>query len=94
MKKNQLLSLVVVAALGASLIGCGNSSDSASLSEGSVEINASSAGETIELTNVSYDPTRELYAAYNELFAKHYQEEFGQTVEVTQSHGGSGKQAL
>lgn len=94
MKKNQLLSLVVAAALGSSLIGCGGSADSSSLEEGSVEINAASAGETIELTNVSYDPTRELYAAYNELFAKHYQEEFGQTVEVTQSHGGSGKQAL
>lgn len=94
MKKNQLLSLVVAAALGASLIGCGGNADSSSLEEGSVEINAASAGETIELTNVSYDPTRELYAAYNELFAKHYQEEFGKTVEVTQSHGGSGKQAL
>ena len=33
---------------------------------------SSSSGGTIELTNVSYDPTRELYAAYNEIFEQHY----------------------
>lgn len=48
----------------------------------------------VTITNVSYDPTRELYAAYNEIFAKHWKELKGQDVEVTQSHGGSGKQAL
>lgn len=53
-----------------------------------------SADDTIEFTNVSYDPTRELYAAYNELFTEHYEELTGQKVEVVQSHGGSGKQAL
>ena len=52
------------------------------------------AEESIEFTNVSYDPTRELYAAYNEIFTKHYEETTGQKVEVVQSHGGSGKQAL
>ena len=46
------------------------------------------------LTNVSYDPTRELYANYNEAFAKHWKEKTGKDVEITQSHGGSGKQAL
>ena len=89
--KKRILSLVLIAALGASVIGCGKAS-SASASENADA--SASAGEKIELTNVSYDPTRELYAAYNELFVKHYEEEFGQTVEVTQSHGGSGKQAL
>lgn len=48
----------------------------------------------VTITNVSYDPTRELYAAYNKVFAKHWKEKSGQDVEVTQSHGGSGKQAL
>lgn len=48
----------------------------------------------VTLTNVSYDPTRELYESYNKIFAKHWKEETGQDVEVTQSHGGSGKQAL
>lgn len=61
------------------------------LTVGSVPVYAE---ETVELTNVSYDPTRELYAAYNELFTEHYEETTGQKVEVIQSHGGSGKQAL
>lgn len=59
-----------------------------------LSIAAISHADTIELTNVSYDPTRELYAAYNKLFEAHYEEEYGQKVSVTQSHGGSGKQAL
>jgi len=45
------------------------------------------------LLNVSYDPTRELYAQYNKLFADYYFKKTGKTVEVKQSHGGSGKQA-
>jgi sulfate/thiosulfate-binding protein len=45
------------------------------------------------LLNVSYDPTRELYADYNILFAKHWQETHGEAVTINQSHGGSGKQA-
>ncbi|MCC8050991.1 MAG: sulfate ABC transporter substrate-binding protein [Clostridiales bacterium] len=52
------------------------------------------ASAAVEITNVSYDPTRELYAAYNELFQAYYLEETGEEVEITQSHGGSGKQAL
>lgn len=50
------------------------------------------AGAT-ELLNVSYDPTRELYAEFNTAFAKHWQTETGETVTVSQSHGGSGRQA-
>jgi sulfate/thiosulfate transport system substrate-binding protein len=45
------------------------------------------------LLNVSYDPTRELYDDYNTLFAKHWQETKGEAVTISQSHGGSGKQA-
>lgn len=45
-----------------------------------------------ELLNVSYDPTRELYKAYNEAFVKHIKETTGEDVEIKQSHGGSGKQ--
>jgi sulfate transport system substrate-binding protein len=47
----------------------------------------------ITLLNVSYDPTRELYADFNKAFAKHWQAKSGDTVTVKQSHGGSGKQA-
>ena len=49
--------------------------------------------ETVELLNVSYDPTRELYKEYNQVFADYWKEKTGQTVLVRQSHGGSGKQA-
>jgi len=48
--------------------------------------------EPVELLNVSYDPTRELYEAYNAAFAKHWEAETGQKVTINQSHGGSGKQ--
>lgn len=47
----------------------------------------------VSITNVSYDPTREFYAAYNELFKDYWKEKSGQDVEVTASHGGSGSQA-
>lgn len=48
----------------------------------------------VEIINVSYDPTRELYEAYNNAFAEHWKQQTGQDVSVIQSHGGSGKQAL
>ncbi len=45
------------------------------------------------LLNVSYDPTRELYADYNKFFAEHWKAQTGHTVEIRASHGGSGAQA-
>jgi ABC-type sulfate transport system substrate-binding protein len=45
-----------------------------------------------ELLNVSYDPTRELYEAYNAAFIKYWKGKSGQTVSIKQSHGGSSKQ--
>ena len=47
----------------------------------------------ISLLNVSYDPTRELYAEFNQAFAKHWKARTGQDLTIKQSHGGSGKQA-
>lgn len=49
--------------------------------------------DTIEILNVSYDPTREFYEEYNQLFMTYWQERTGQHVSIKQSHGGSGKQA-
>lgn len=49
--------------------------------------------DPIELLNVSYDPTRELYVEFNAAFAKHWKETTGGTITINQSHGGSGKQA-
>lgn len=84
MKKN-ILSIALASAISASVLltGCG-----------SKEAANASNTDKVTITNVSYDPTRELYAAYNEIFAAHWKELKGQEVEITQSHGGSGKQAL
>jgi sulfate/thiosulfate transport system substrate-binding protein len=47
----------------------------------------------LELLNVSYDPTRELYREINPLFEQHWQKRTGQRVTIKMSHGGAGKQA-
>jgi sulfate transport system substrate-binding protein len=48
----------------------------------------------INLTNVSYDPTREFYAAFNQLFTEYWYERTGQQIaNITTTHGGSGSQA-
>lgn len=49
--------------------------------------------KNVTLLNVSYDPTRELYEEFNKAFATHWKNTTGETVEINQSHGGSGKQA-
>jgi len=78
MKKYRVLAAVLAAVLLAGFItSCSGNSDNG----------------TIKLTNVSYDPTRELYEAYNTEFAKYWKEKTGQDVEITQSHGGSGSQS-
>jgi sulfate/thiosulfate transport system substrate-binding protein len=47
----------------------------------------------VTLLNASYDPTRELYVDFNKAFAANYQKETGKSIEIKQSHGGSGSQA-
>ena len=47
----------------------------------------------VSLLNVSYAPTRELYAQFNKAFAEKYKADTGKTIEIKASHGGSGKQA-
>ena len=58
-----------------------------------VIVSFSAVAKDIELLNVSYDPTRELYEDYNAAFTKYWNEKTGDTVNVLPSHGGSGKQA-
>ena len=73
-----MLVLISIAA-AAGLTGCGPGS--------------SEAGRPLKLLNVSYDPTRELYAEVNAAFASEWKEKTGQAVEIAITHGGSGKQA-
>jgi sulfate transport system substrate-binding protein len=54
---------------------------------------ATSSFADVTLLNVSYDPTRELYQAFNKAFARHWEATQKEKVTVKQSHGGSGKQA-
>jgi sulfate/thiosulfate transport system substrate-binding protein len=58
-----------------------------------ISANPLAAHAEITLLNVSYDPTRELYQEFNVAFAKYWQKEKGQTVNIKQSHAGSSKQA-
>lgn len=83
-KRFVILSLAAILILiTGAVAGCGSNSSS----------NSNSNPKKVEITNVSYDPTRELYEAYNKEFAQYWKEKTGQDVVVTQSHGGSGKQA-
>jgi len=59
----------------------------------STETKVSSTANEVKLTNVSYDPTRELYTEVNAAFSTYWKAKTGQTVTIEQSHGGSGKQA-
>lgn len=72
-----LPALILLAGL---LAGCGGSAS------------GDAANGKVELLNVSYDPTRELYEEFNKEFAAYWKEEKGQDVKVNQSHGGSGSQ--
>ena len=80
-KKKTLIGLTSIAASLGVLSACGSGDETAG------------EGDAVEILNVSYDPTRELYDDYNKVFAEHWKEETGQTVTFNQSHGGSGSQA-
>ena len=82
--------------LAAASLSFASCAESVTATETAAAGSAAVAAETknYSIINVSYDPTRELYAAYNEAFKKHWEAEHDSTVEITQSHGGSGKQAL
>ena len=56
-------------------------------------VSALFAAGPVKLLNVSYDPTRELYQGVNAAFAKQWKAKTGVDVQISQSHGGSGKQA-
>jgi len=60
---------------------------------GSTAFSAATPAKDVQLLNVSYDPTRELYKDINAAFARQWKQKTGDQVIVQQSHGGSGKQA-
>lgn len=60
---------------------------------GSLVWAGSALAADVTLLNVSYDPTRELYVDFNKAFSAAYQKETGKSIEIKQSHGGSGSQA-
>jgi sulfate transport system substrate-binding protein len=58
-----------------------------------IAFSGSAAAADVNLLNVSYDPTRELYQEFNVEFAKYWKDKTGDNVTIKQSHGGAGKQA-
>lgn len=74
------LFLAVAAAVSVSLAACSGGG-------------SQKDGNSVELTNVSYDPTRELYQEINPAFAAQWKQKTGQDVTFKMSHGGSGKQS-
>lgn len=64
----------------------------ATLAAATADATAQSAPKPVNLLNVSYDPTRELYEEFNHQFIRYWKGKTGQDVTIRQSHGGSGKQ--
>jgi sulfate transport system substrate-binding protein len=77
-------SVIITAAGSLALASCSSESPAPG---------TAAAPGSVTLLNVSYDPTRELYVDYNKAFASYWKQKSGQDVRITQSHGGSGKQA-
>lgn len=73
----RVLITVIIILLLVPLVGFGRNKDGADI---------------LTLVNVSYDPTREFYLQYNEIFEEYYQEQYGEPIQIVQSHGGSGSQ--
>lgn len=79
--------LACVLAVAVSACGGGSRPDAARARESAQPL------KSVQLLNVSYDPTRELYEDFNGAFAKYWHGKTGQSVSVRQSHGGSGSMA-
>ncbi|MGE7094039.1 sulfate ABC transporter substrate-binding protein [Lysinibacillus sp. NPDC048646] len=84
-RKHIFQSFALFAALTLALTGCNTKSSDEDASTEETK-------KSVELLNVSYDPTRELYEEFNKDFIAKWRDETGQDVSIKQSHGGSGKQ--
>jgi sulfate transport system substrate-binding protein len=93
LKRTSFIALTVLGTL--ELLGCNEQKGG----EESAPASTASAAETapapqsVELLNVSYDPTRELWRDINEKFSAAYEKQTGTKVSIKQSHGGSSTQA-
>jgi sulfate/thiosulfate transport system substrate-binding protein len=91
-KKTLLKFFLVFAVFALVLAGCSNNQSGGNELKNEKTNEKTATKDPVELLNVSYDPTRELYQEFNEEFIKYWKEKTGQTVTIQQSHGGSGKQ--
>jgi len=98
-RRQTLCLLTTTLLISLSMLGCGAPStdgpvgQSPATTEQASLPKGQSPAKEVAILNVSYDPTRELYQEFNAAFVEHWKEKTGQTVVVTQSHGGAGKQA-
>jgi sulfate transport system substrate-binding protein len=83
-RPSQLVAIVVLS-VAAGVAGCGGPAGTG--------VGTAEKATHVELLNVSYDPTRELYRDINQAFVRHYAEQHGQAVDIKQSHAASGSQA-
>jgi sulfate/thiosulfate-binding protein len=90
MKKWTLLTAMSAALLA--VTACGSGANGVANTDASGQQQAAGTAKSVELLNVSYDPTRELYQSFNKAFGDYWLKKTGQNVTFKQSHGGSGKQ--
>ena len=98
MKKQKALIMILLS-LALILTACGSGGQGGSAAPQATPESADGGKDNqaaslppVQLLNVSYDPTRELYEEFNQAFATYWKNKTGQTVTINQSHGGSGKQ--
>ena len=92
MKRSRFLGLLMLGAFG--LLGCGKSGGGdAAGTQASGSAAPASTPKEVELLNVSYDPTRELWRDLNQKFIASYEKTAGTKLTIKQSHGGSSTQA-
>jgi sulfate/thiosulfate transport system substrate-binding protein len=90
-QKNSFKFALVLIVLTVFLVACG-SNKASNESSGTTSQKTTEKKTPVELLNVSYDPTRELYSQFNKAFSKYWEGKTDQPVTVKQSHGGSGSQ--
>jgi sulfate/thiosulfate-binding protein len=99
MMRKQFGKFTLISAISLSLLGltaCGGGAATPAVPAPAADNKPAAVAPTpkppVEILNVSYDPTRELYAEYNKAFSAYWEKKTGQKVTVKASHGGSGKQ--